>query len=245
MQKFLAPKYVYKFQNCACLLPLCPASLFLDSCRLIGCLWTQKHEKGPRETARSWARNVFEAEGEEIYRAKRKGQTCHYTWNKVCSHLRGEQESCFSPSCGWTWEIPIREVGKVMHHESRSLAVSDHTPHFQHESGRLPSTKQKTPHCTKHTIELKQHLALVSACPALTPWFTLSRGWEPVVDGFEHIKPGSSRGITKPWANPRNHLATWSDICWVVTSCFHKHALKQTNNQKTKYSKSFPFHWQK
>lgn len=103
MQKFLAPNDVHKFQNCACLFPLHPASLFLDSYKLICCLWAHGKEKGPRERARNWARNGSEAE--EIYQTKRKGKTCLYTWNKVCFHLCEEQEPCSSPSCGWTWKM--------------------------------------------------------------------------------------------------------------------------------------------
>lgn len=203
VQEFLAPKYVYKFQNCACLFSLCPASLFLDSCWLI---WTPQNEKGPRETARSWARNVFEAEGEEINRAKRKGKTCHYTWNKACFHLLEEQESCFRPSYEWTW--------KMLHQGSRegdvpwfkvSLSLRSYTP-FAAWVWWVTKHKAEDSLLHKHMIEFRQHLALVSACPTLTPCFTLSWGWEPVVDGFEHMKPGSSRGITKPLANPRNDL---------------------------------------
>lgn len=128
MQKFLAPNDVYRFQNRACLFPLCPASLFLDSCRLTWCLWAQEKGRGPRETARNWARKVPEAEREEIHQTKRKGKTCHYAWNKACFHLLEEQEPCFSPSCGWTRKCSIREVGQGMEHESRPLSISDHQP---------------------------------------------------------------------------------------------------------------------
>lgn len=140
--------------------------------------------------------------------AKQKGKKyiyC-YTWNKVCFHLNGEQEQCFSTNCGCPMKnAPPGRQGRecVMSQgllSGSSFSISDHQSPLQHESHVGCQVQEIL--IAQNTCQnfLEQHLALVSACFTPTPILVLPEGRNLMVDVFEHMKPGSSRGIIKHWA---------------------------------------------
>lgn len=132
-------------------------------------------------------------------------------------------------------ESSIRQVGKGPCHDSRSslwffsLSLRSSVPLFiAWVSCRLPSTKQRTPHYTKHMVKLPRATLGSGFCLPDSdpiPHFchrAESWGWVPVSIGSQKTAEGSSNLGPKP----RNDLATRSDICCPVTLRFWKHTLK-------------------
>ena len=115
-----------------------------------------------------------------------------------------------------------------------SLNLGSLAPFVAWVSHGWPRTSQRTPHPTKHTLELLRT--------------TLGSGFcLPHSDHVAHFATGlwadsgvllgsgsqeAAEGSSNLWPNPRNDLATWSDTGCPITLCFHKHRWKQTNSQK-------------